>query len=82
MTATRRSRPRWGRLPEEAKLATRTRKAKVVAKEEPLPEEPGFEEIATRAYTIHESGEGGDAVENWLRAERELLGPMGAGIQL
>lgn len=39
-----------------------------------------FEEIAARAYTIHESGEGGDAVENWLRAERELLAPTGADL--
>ena len=28
--------------------------------------------IATRAYEIHLSGTGGDAVEHWLRAEREL----------
>lgn len=30
------------------------------------------EEIAIRAYEIHVSGAGGDAVENWLRAEKEL----------
>jgi hypothetical protein len=34
--------------------------------------EPTYEEIAVRAYEIHESGEGGDELENWLRAEREL----------
>jgi len=34
--------------------------------------EPVFEEIAARAYEIHLSGAGGDDVENWLRAEREL----------
>jgi hypothetical protein len=28
-------------------------------------------QIALRAYEIHES-EGGDPLENWLRAEREL----------
>jgi hypothetical protein len=28
--------------------------------------------IATRAYEIHLSDTGGDAVEHWLRAEREL----------
>jgi hypothetical protein len=31
-----------------------------------------WEHVATRAYYIH-LDEGGDAVENWLRAERELL---------
>jgi hypothetical protein len=30
------------------------------------------EQIAQRAYQIHERGHGGDAVENWLQAEREL----------
>ena len=30
------------------------------------------EHIATRAYFIHLE-EGGDAYENWLRAERELV---------
>jgi hypothetical protein len=32
----------------------------------------GHDEIALRAYFIHLEG-GGDACENWLRAERELL---------
>ena len=30
------------------------------------------EAIATRAYEIHLSNDGGSDVENWLRAEREL----------
>jgi hypothetical protein len=30
------------------------------------------EMIAKRAYEIHISGKGGDALGNWLRAEREL----------
>ena len=30
------------------------------------------EHVATRAYYIH-LAEGGDPVENWLRAERELV---------
>ena len=30
------------------------------------------EEIALRAYEIHESGDSGDELENWLRAEQEL----------
>jgi hypothetical protein len=34
--------------------------------------EATHDEIAVRAYEIHESGEGGDELENWLRAEREL----------
>jgi len=59
---------------------TRTRKVKGVGNEQPAPKGPVFEEIAARAYTIHESGEGGDAVENWLRAERELLAPTGADL--
>ena len=61
-------------------MVTRTKKAKVVRTEEPPGEELRFEEIAARAYTIHESGEGGDAVENWLRAERELLARVSGGI--
>ena len=34
--------------------------------------EATHDEISVRAYEIHESGEGGDELENWLRAEREL----------
>lgn len=30
------------------------------------------EQIAMRAYEIHLSGTAGDALEHWLRAEREL----------
>jgi hypothetical protein len=33
---------------------------------------PSFDEIATRAYYIHLEG-GADPLENWLRAERELV---------
>ena len=33
---------------------------------------PGYEAIAVRAYEIHLSGEGGDDIANWLRAEAEL----------
>ena len=32
------------------------------------------EDIAVRAQTIHQSGEGGSAEDDWLRAEGELLG--------
>jgi len=31
------------------------------------------EEIEVRAYHIHLSGSGGDELENWVQAERELL---------
>ncbi len=31
------------------------------------------DEIAVRAYHIHLSESGGDELENWVRAERELL---------
>ena len=41
---------------------------------EEIPAEPTPEEIQLRAYEIHESGEGGDELENWLRAEQELSG--------
>jgi hypothetical protein len=32
------------------------------------------DDIAARAHAIHESGQGGSAEDDWLRAERELLG--------
>jgi hypothetical protein len=35
------------------------------------------DEIAARAYEIHLSGEGGDELENWLRAEREVMAAQG-----
>lgn len=31
-------------------------------------------EIAKRAFEIHQSGRGGSALDDWLRAERQLLG--------
>ena len=33
------------------------------------------DDIAARAYAIFESEGGGDQVEHWLRAERELAAP-------
>ena len=48
------------------------RKTKPVVEE--IPAEPTHEEIEVRAYEIHESGDGGDELENWLRAEQELAG--------
>jgi hypothetical protein len=32
------------------------------------------EQIAARAYELHLAGAGGDPLEHWLRAERELVG--------
>jgi Protein of unknown function (DUF2934) len=49
---------------------SKSRKTKAADKAAEMPEvEP--EQIALRAYEIYES-EGGDPLENWLRAEREL----------
>jgi hypothetical protein len=53
-----------------AKKAT-TKKATSSARAE--AREPTREEIAERAYQIHER-EGGEPEHNWLRAERELRG--------
>ena len=49
---------------------TATRRTKKVEASEPIVLTK--EHVATRAYYIHLE-EGGDAVENWLRAERELI---------
>lgn len=37
------------------------------------------EDIAVRAQAIHQSGGGGSAEDDWLRAERELLGVYDRG---
>jgi hypothetical protein len=47
------------------KPSTRRRRA------EPRP--VSHEQIALRAYELHLLGQGADAMENWLRAERELV---------
>jgi hypothetical protein len=49
------------------------RKTKVEVEQPGLPA-PGYEEIAARAYEIHESGGGDGPLDDWLRAERELIG--------
>ena len=56
-------------------MSPRKTKAETEAKPEPT-----HEEIELRAYEIHESGEGGDELENWLRAERELDAARYAGV--
>ncbi len=43
---------------------------------------PAYDEIAMRAYEIHESGEGEGPLEDWLRAERELSGGIEAEAQI
>ncbi|MEA2322250.1 MAG: hypothetical protein QOD81_2100 [Solirubrobacteraceae bacterium] len=55
-----------------ARVAKATRRPRA-AKAEPVAPAPTQEEIALRAYEIHQSGTGGDALEHWLRAERELV---------
>lgn len=54
-----------------AKAAT-----KVVVEQHDADGEITSDEIAMRAYAIHLSGSGGDELENWLRAERELLAEL------
>jgi hypothetical protein len=55
------------RKPAARKTSTRRTTAK---KTETI--ELTWDHVATRAYYIH-LAEGGDATENWLRAERELI---------
>ena len=55
----------------ETTTAAKKTKAPRATKRRALPT-VGPEEIAVRAYFIHLEG-GGEAYENWLRAERELL---------
>jgi hypothetical protein len=38
------------------------------------PRPVSHEQIALRAYELHLLGQGQDPMENWLRAERELVG--------
>ena len=52
-----------------AKKRTVTRRKKVEATE---PVVLTWEHVATRAYYIHLE-EGGEPLENWLRAEQELV---------
>ena len=51
-----------------AKKSTATRRTKKATEPIVLT----WEDIATRAYYIHLE-QGGDAIENWLRAENELI---------
>jgi hypothetical protein len=49
---------------------TATRRTRKVEATEPIV--LTWEHVATRAYYIH-LDQGGDATENWLRAEQELV---------
>ena len=62
-----------GKKAVPAKKAAGAKKAAKKATSSPRAagREPSHEEIARRAYEIHER-EGGNHEENWLRAEREL----------
>jgi hypothetical protein len=51
------------KAPSTKKPTTRSKRTPVI----------GHDEIATRAYYIHLEG-GRDPVENWVQAERELVG--------
>jgi hypothetical protein len=55
--------------PTTAAKTTTTRKRTLKAVEAP---QPTAEQIAMAAYFIAISGEGGDDMENWLRAEQQL----------
>jgi hypothetical protein len=60
------------RAPRTARTPRRPRAAKVAPAAAPAA--VTHEDIALRAYEIHRAGMGGDPVEHWLRAERELVG--------
>lgn len=55
-----------------AKKAPSAKKAASSAKRTGGGRQPSHEQIAERAYDIYERGQGGDHVEHWLQAEREL----------
>jgi Protein of unknown function (DUF2934) len=55
--------------PAAKKTVTRRRTKRMEATQ---PIELSWDHVATRAYYIHLEA-GGDPVENWMRAERELI---------
>jgi hypothetical protein len=68
--------PRKTTAANTAEEAPRKRTRRVMSKRrrrvEPRP--VSHEQIALRAYELHLLGQGTDAMDNWLRAERELVG--------
>jgi len=59
----------------KAGAATRVRRAVKprARKRAAAPERVTHEQIALRAYELHLLGAGADPMDNWLRAERELV---------
>jgi hypothetical protein len=59
----------------EAPRAKRTRRAvkPVSRRRSAAPAPVTHEQIALRAYELHLHGIGSDPMDNWLRAERELV---------
>ena len=60
------------RTESKTSKAPAARKPAVRRKRVPAPEIVSHDVIATRAYYIHLEG-GHDPLENWLRAEQELV---------
>jgi len=58
--------------PKTAATTPKATEAKPRARRATAPRSPTHEQIAERAYLLHLAEHGGDAVEHWLRAEREL----------
>jgi hypothetical protein len=63
-------------------MSTKVRRAKAQAEHDDGRGELSPEAIAVRAYELHLSGSGGDALEDWLRAEEELSAELRAGLVL
>jgi hypothetical protein len=61
--AAKRTEPKTSKAPAVRKPAIRRKRQPAVT----------YDDIATRAYFIHLEG-GHDPLENWVRAERELVG--------
>jgi hypothetical protein len=61
--APKRNEPTTSKAPAVRKPAARRKRVTAVS----------YEDIATRAYYMHLEG-GHDPLENWIRAERELVG--------
>lgn len=66
--AEKKAKPSAASKPKRARAANASR-----ARTNTSNGQPTHEQVAEHAYLIYER-EGGDSVDNWLRAERELLG--------
>jgi hypothetical protein len=63
-------------------MSTKVHRAKAQAEHDDAHGELSPEAIAVRAYELHLSGSGGDALEDWLRAEEQLSAELGTGLVL